>query len=660
MTTNWQVLIDWDGDGFFCRDTLTTDALNVLPTPVYHGSIETGKSNSTLTKTVEHSKFGIWRYNCTTSGGFSSGGFYFGTNSGGTTNDIPVDASTEYTFSVYIKGTAGKAMKIAAYNQGGSLLAQNTSITLTADYVQHTVTFTTGGSDTYVALRVLKNSDTSDHTFYTRGFMLVEGDTAPTAFNAGSTTNAYDNLEPVESFQWKVGGRPFQSVGDENTATVTLGNIDRLYSPDYASGALYGYFLPNRLMCIYYEDTPQFTGYTKSFKPAPFRFGTRRATIEAYSAKNILELQEIMPVLYEATDIADIMSDILGELILPTNAYLFDLLNTSSAIVSDPTTATAATYANLDDNTFNLAYFGDNNAVENGDRVNGYKLLQELAEAEQGRFYINKDGTLRLRRFTWMDGYNTAIFTVDHIDDMDYSSSAEVRINRVVVKFNPRVEETETVLSDLQSPVVIPNGESRIIRMDYTKQRRPVGGVDVVTPSGGDYTWSAGTPTIDYVDKRGQTVEIKITNSTGSETSLTALEIDGKPLESSTVNVAVDEDASLIASFRMVRELSLNLRAVSTYGHAWNFASNQLLRYKQDLSHIKSITLLAEDESTEAEAMLSYGVGTRLEISDYQLGLTETVHWVIGLQGEVDARSKSLRMKFNLEPNYGGIFPAET
>lgn len=657
MTTNWQVLIDWDGDGFFCRDTLTTDELNILPTPVYHGNIETRAFSSTLKKIVENNKFGIWIYKCTTTGSVSGAGFIFGEDSGGVIDTIPVDESTQYTFSVYLKGTAGKAMKLVVYEQDENQLAQNTSITLTADYVQHTVTFTTGAGDTYVSLRILKNSDTSNHTFYTRGLMLVEGDTAPTAFNAGSSTNAYDNLDPIEGFSWRVGGRPFVSVGDENIAKVTLGNIDRLYSPDYASGPLYGYFLPNRLMCIYYEDTPQFTGFTKSFKPTPFRFGARRATIEAYSAKNILELQEIMPVLYENTRIDLIMADILDELTLPHNAYLLDLLNSSKpTLISDPSTATAANYFTPETDTYTLAYYGDNSAVENGDRVNGYKLLQELAEAEQGRFYIDKDGRLRLRSYNWLDGYASGLYTLDHIEDLDYSSGAEVRINRVVVKFNPREEETETVLSELKSPVVIPNGESRVVRMDYTKQRRPVGGVDVVTPSGGDYTWSAGTPTIDYVDKRAQTTEIKITNSTGFDTTLTALQIDGKPVDSDAVNVVIEEDASLITALRIVRELSLNLRAVSTFTHAQSLAFYQLLRYKQDLGHIKTVTVLAEDESTEAEALLVYGIGTPIEISDWQLGLTDSVHWIVGLQGEVDAKSKSLRIKFSLEPNYGGYW----
>lgn len=65
MPTTWNIGVDWNRDGFLCRDARPGDALNLLPAPLTHATLSSaGFSGATCAKRREDTRFGRQVYRC--------------------------------------------------------------------------------------------------------------------------------------------------------------------------------------------------------------------------------------------------------------------------------------------------------------------------------------------------------------------------------------------------------------------------------------------------------------------------------------------------------------------------------------------------------------------------------------------------------------------
>jgi hypothetical protein len=225
----------------------------------------------------------------------------------------------------------------------------------------------------------------------------------------------------VISASWTIGmNEPYQTLADEARATLTLNNADRRFSPENPSSPLNTHpfkLLPEHklriaggdttivdndgeivvdesgetLEMIIYQvvvgalgeevqsteditvitesdtgDATFYTGYIELINPEPNRYGDNVATIEATSLKRRLQQGEILfPLLPIA--ITSKVIERVHERALPTLDHVYDDVDEGALV-----------YQNVG---HNLEEYTD-----------GYTILNELAEAEQGWLWYNRDG----------------------------------------------------------------------------------------------------------------------------------------------------------------------------------------------------------------------------------------------------------------------------
>lgn len=235
-SATYKTLLDLDRDGFMCQDVISTDALNIIPTPVYWWLIGTviHTSGETITKTQGATIYGLYYYRVTT-GTNVAGGIRFG-DDGVAINDIAVSASTAYRWTIWVRGVSGYTgvPMTARVSDEDSTALGNTSFTLTADWQKVTVNVTTAVGTTYVRIIVRKDADATDITFDVTGFMLVLGTTTPAAFNAGDPSNAYDEITAyVATASWSNGmSDGMEQVAEPATLSLMVNNHNREFLPE--------------------------------------------------------------------------------------------------------------------------------------------------------------------------------------------------------------------------------------------------------------------------------------------------------------------------------------------------------------------------------------------------------------------------------------------
>lgn len=230
----------------------------------------------------------------------------------------------------------------------------------------------------------------------------------------------------VISSNWSIGmSEPYQTLADEARAVIELNNSDRRFSPENPSSPLNTSpfkLLPERRIKIaggdvlvidndgeyvvdnngetleidVYQvvvsnagqevqdvngtevlieadnnDLPFYVGYIELIQPEFNRYGERVATIEATSLKRRLQQGEIMfPLLRTAT--SNNIIERVHERILPSLDFSYDDVGEG-----------VLTYEEVGNNF--------------DDRTDGYSILNEVAEAEQGWLWYNRDGNPSFR-----------------------------------------------------------------------------------------------------------------------------------------------------------------------------------------------------------------------------------------------------------------------
>src|SRR5512147_2922796 len=225
VTAAYRYGIDWRRKGLLCWEAITSDALNLIPSPLTWekvGYSTTGALGTAITIPLLSYDFGA-RFVRWITGSAATAYFTFA----GSVSNIPVQESTAHVASIYICAQSATTVMLAlqALDQDNNVLATSSDFGITTTYQKFSLSFTTGAGDTGVKLRVLRQT-VGNASVNMSGFMVTAGVIAPTGFNTGQTIDLYDNVTPyVQTAKWKLGfNQPFNDMADESTCDFTLLN----------------------------------------------------------------------------------------------------------------------------------------------------------------------------------------------------------------------------------------------------------------------------------------------------------------------------------------------------------------------------------------------------------------------------------------------------
>jgi hypothetical protein len=421
----------------------------------------------------------------------------------------------------------------------------------------------------------------------------------------------------VLELRWRLGmAQPYDSVAAPTSAQITVRNASRAYSPEFTANDL----SPGKPIRIQSNDgvttRTHFTGFVSHVEPLPGAQGERTAIIHARGPEHELSQNSVRltpqvnvradQVIQAALDAAHLRrSKMKGYWVLDkTNHHE---LGTNTRLAED----TIARSLEAGKSTF--AYAADTWA----DGVPVDVAIRQMAEAERGRFFINRSGQAIFynRHHTLLDTSADAILT-DSMDGVEYTYGADV-VNQIEVTFIPRsIGPASTVLWSLGAAQAIPPGETlfRHILVQYRDaNEQPIGALTVIPPQRGvDYqanTLANGagldrTAFLDVLllaaDASAATLEIR-NRSPQMVYLLPGAQLRGTPLYLGDPLTVSHKDDERIA-FHGLSRLSLRLPALDSLEAADQLARYELARRKDPRGVVRTIRVSGQNLLAQALA----------------------------------------------------------
>lgn len=466
----------------------------------------------------------------------------------------------------------------------------------------------------------------------------------------GNFTGTYDDItaDVRETLSWSLGCRPFQLMGEESSLSFRVYNASKKYSVENSSSPLYGKLTAGVPVRLKFGSVNMWTGYIKEIQPDPLAYGKRMATITCADPKHLMQRHPVYVSLYQNVTADQVIRDIALQFVNPPElpnvwrlGYSQLGVNTVLGSITD--------VALLDTGVTVFETVGDN-AHSDTKQMSAYELINDLVQAERGRFFFNRDGKVEFwnRQHLWND--LTIDLTVDNTQAaLKYITPEKDLVNHVAVTCYPRQVSgaSSEVVWQLHTPITIPAGQEMSIEVPYkTAAGRTVGANDIQTPSGLDLAFSYGTATVS-VKGFGQRAKITFRNTTGDIAICETLILRGQTYDSSNpLTVEQENGTSILKHGR--RSLSFDLRALNSEEQARNVAKYELNRRADDTARVESLTVW-EQVASAANDQINYGIGSRIQVKDTQLA-HDKEYYIVGERHALESKSKKLQTEWLLEP----------
>jgi hypothetical protein len=631
-----RIAVDWDDDFFICYDALPTDALNLVPSALHHTYVSSTISalGSTVTRVNSFTAYGVAYYRCVT-GTNVQGGMRFG-DDGGTIDEIAVSPSTTYRFSAWVRGISGYAaipMTARVTDEDGTALG-NTSFTLTANWAQVTVNVTTAVGSAFIRLTIRKDTNATNLTFDSAGFMLVAGTSAPAGFNVGDSSNGYDVItEDVRSANWVIGKSNWRdTIPAEGTVALIVNNFDRKYSPEYSLSALYGRMEQKRLITIDVKKPStsawvrKFAGWTRHYLPTYGQNFDNTATISCQ--QGVFRLREIRyRKKVEGTATADeIIQSVLFDGYVFANTPLQCLLdnarlNANSYLIDPDAVMTLDT--GISEIDLNGEAWGDKDTAAN--------VIEQLMRVERGWFFIQGDGRVRFyNRYHFTDpavAPSPVAFTIDTVAVNGEYRHSEAFYNIIQMTHYPFTLEEGAVAYLLRERVGLGANRSKEIKVRFEREEGKRFEVESVNPFDGSVNGSTLTAVTkagvdqsakvkaDFSQTDGRSGTLTIKNSGGASRRVTYLALKGTVRESFGGQMVEVVSANGTQGGAYI--LQENSKLVVTEVEAENLARYLLYMHETARGEFDSINLMNRSDVILEQA-IDNGLGTRITVSEYQ------------------------------------------
>jgi hypothetical protein len=631
MTISYDFLVDWDGNGFFCKDALLTDAPNLIPNAASIGDWKrrvTGTGGGAGVFDGDGlTDYGVELITWVTGGdaGASLEFLFDGTNL-----DVSITPGLVYTVVLWVRITDASAANVtfeARSNPGPVTMATtSTTIPVGATYTQLTLTFTAPVGSTNVYLYLAKTAAAASYNFYVAGGMVVQASAAPSVFNAG-VISLYENITQwVLDAVWSVGFQsPFQHIADMERATLTLDNETKLFSPEYSSGALYGYLKTQRKTLIYAStgsvaETTMFTGWLKLIEPDPKTSGSKTARLEVYGIRQFIDRVKVnVPLQLDATAL-EIIEAILDELNLP---------------VSGADTGVIPRGGTSDTDTVTYPY-----AADNWTSVDALTALTDVAKARQAKVLFDRSANLVFLKPEVFVGGTAIITTLNNsMTGMKYEWGGV--INQVSVKSYERTlspNSDDILWSSGNETIRLVYQETKILDVEYFQPdtNAKVAGLNAyldITASGGTLTTS-----IDAGAKKARiTLQHLYTDNHKLDITASSVLVRGKKLTAFGEAESIARDTDSIEEHGEIG-LSIDAKTMNTPAEANDIAHYNLARFKDPFATIRSVTFIAGVSEAMEDLAIEYGApqivsdesaAHRIRLIENQTG-HDSYHTIVG------------------------------
>ena len=365
--------------------------------------------------------------------------------------------------------------------------------------------------------------------------------------------------------------------GIASTLDIEVDNTDERFTPDNTSSPLSGYIKPHvpiRVSVIIGIEYKMFTGYIKNIHP---NMKARICSLECFDNQVLVYNKEANGVVYEDYRSDQLLTVLAGLADLKVAQYSFDV----------------GLY------TVNFGYFGGRNV---------WPVMGEVAVAERGRIFFNRDGILtfwnrdRLHNL----GISYTLTLDDWITDLDYSVAEHEIKNAVTVQAKPRASAgIQVVWSNGNVEYLDPYSDTLVLVPAYGTQAAwleledpcstfitPVRDTDFIANSEQDGSGSDLSANITVTDftNYGDAVYLNVLNTGATNAYLTTFQIRGNPVRVLKYIRITAEDDTSISLYGRQKELIEN-DFIQDEGGASEIAYEELWR-RQDAINLFSVDII--------------------------------------------------------------------
>lgn len=650
-----RVGIDWNNDGFICRNAKIGDGLNLIPNALSFAGIGKGTFGAlgaAWTDNGEETDYGLNVF-YVTSGTHTSGGFYIGQEGG--VDDIPISRNTLYRVTCWVKGVSGSygstPIRISANDEAFATLGTSAVTTLTNQWQKVTWTFTSGAASDFLYIFAFKNGSANNIGFAITGYMLTLGSAHVNGYNTGAASDRYDNItSDVLAARWETGITDERTrVPSEGAATLEVKNDTRKYSPRVTTSPIYGLMQKQLRVSIevQYLSTTQYVavwnGYTGDYK---MNVGIKNPTMSITCEQGMFALDASSPGIrvLENTTASEALETILEYSAFksahtPYGFYLDrSLMDMAwfegySAYGGLPSIVTPA-----DPDPIDFPLVGDQWL---GGTTSPRKMLEDLMQVDQGYIFLMNSGQLRYADRNELINADVLwhIDIDDNITRADYGH-AEYMVNRVNASYYPDSTEDDVILWSTRQPLKIARGKTKTIKVEFKYNDDEKMTVTAVNPFSGVATPSvltavnaAGTAVtagiVPSYDLENGTAKIYVKNTT-TNTIYVSLVLKGSrqvQVDNEQVELAAEEIDTTVDT------VTINNRLLRDEEMATDLGNYLISSYGTPYDQMKRITIKPRDATILTKG-LSMTPGSIITLSEYTTNINEMRHIVMGCGGE--------------------------
>ncbi len=410
--------------------------------------------------------------------------------------------------------------------------------------------------------------------------------------NDGDFTDAYDDvIADVKSIHFSRGKSDELGKAEVGQLSITLNNVNGLYSPSNSAGSLYGSLLPKRPIKVYYSsggtNYPLFYGFIEEIVPHP-HLTEQDCIITAVDGLDFLSRHDLATALYKTTTDNTLTGAIHGYIL--TDA------------------GWSATMRTLDAGQDTVPYWY-------GADVKARFAQEEIDDSEQGFSFIDGAGNFRFedRHHRSTATHQTSQGTFDNtMAQITYSLNPKNVYNIVKVRITPWTLQAEAELWRLQETPTIPVGET------YTYWGESQYFVDAwVTPViTTDYT-ASGSVSI-TTTKFAKSIKLEVTNTDTVPVTLTLLKARGTWYDDQTKVTRKAENSTSQTAYQK-RTYELDGKYMTDANKAQDFANYAIGKFKDPRAEL-SMSIMNQDAATLTQ-ILSREISDRITIVNTKLGV---------------------------------------
>ncbi len=425
---------------------------------------------------------------------------------------------------------------------------------------------------------------------------------------------------------------PIEYVAEVGTCTLTLDNSSGRYSPDNASGPLYGNLLPRRLVKVTATDGVTvwtlFAGYIDKIEPEAGLYSARHVVIECIDAIGLLTFQRISLPLQQNKTADQLISQVVAATYTPASTN-YQAGTTPFDVAADQWSA---------------------------DRTTALDAIKESVESEFGRFFIQRDGTPTFYARRYFFALTTPVLTLTTANPFALTVGRDVAqvFNLIKVVAHPRntlsaIQVLAAATSSVLIPPVGPLGAGiRIVTLHFHDATgNSIGGTTLQIPltavtdyvvnekkdNSGIYYTTSPYFTIAVTDVRGSEVTITMTNAALGVLYANTLQIRGQAITAYDPLTQTAQDSTSQTTYQK-REWTHDLPLSADVDFAQSLAAYLLDRYAQPFTRADAVTI-HNDPVVNGTNVFSVKLFDQLAVSDAQTGLSNVALWVIGMRLQI-------------------------